>query len=65
MTSDDEIRDAVLAGVLSERTVDIITTGRRSGASRTTEIWITPIEGRIYICGTPNAGQAGVERQPR
>ena len=55
-------RDATLASLLTERTVDIITTGRRSGRERVTEIWTTPIEGRIYIIGTPNAGREGTER---
>jgi len=63
MASDDP--SAVLQSLLGERTVDIITTGRRSEESRTTEIWTTPIEGRIYILGTPNADRDGVERTPR
>ena len=65
MTVHDHERNAVLDSLLGERTVDIITTGRRTGQRRTTEIWTTPIEGRVYICGTPNASKAGVERQPR
>ena len=58
-------RDAILRSLLDERTVDIVTTGRRSGASRTTEIWTTVVDGQTYICGTPNASQPGVERRPR
>jgi deazaflavin-dependent oxidoreductase (nitroreductase family) len=58
-------RDAILRSLLDERTVDILTTGRRSGEARTTEIWTTVVEGQTYICGTPNASKAGVERQPR
>jgi deazaflavin-dependent oxidoreductase (nitroreductase family) len=58
-------RDAILRSLLAERTVDIITTGRRSGEARTTEIWTTVVEGQTYICGTPNASKAGVDRQPR
>ena len=65
MADDAPDQRAVLASLLNERTVDIITTGRRSGRIRTTEIWTTAIEGRIYICGTPNAGRDGVERTPR
>ena len=38
-----------------------VTTGRRSGATRTTEIWTTVVDGQTYICGTPNASKAGVE----
>lgn len=62
MTDD---RDEVLASLLGERTVDIVTTGRRSGQPRTTEIWTTIIDGRVYICGTPNAGREGATRTPR
>ncbi len=58
-------RDAILRSLLDERTVDIITTGRRSNAPRTTEIWTTVIDGQAYICGTPNASQPGIERRPR
>jgi hypothetical protein len=58
-------RDAILRSLLDERTVDIVTTGRRSHAVRTTEIWTTVVDGQTYICGTPNASQSGVERKPR
>jgi hypothetical protein len=58
-------RDAILRSLLEERTVDIVTTGRRSNAARITEIWTTVLDGQTYICGTPNASQSGVERQPR
>ena len=58
-------RDSILRSLLDERTVDIVTTGRRSGAERTTEIWTTVVDGQTYICGTPNASQPGVERRPR
>jgi hypothetical protein len=58
-------RDAILRSLLDERTVDIVTTGRRSKTARTTEIWTTVVGGTTYICGTPNASQPGVERKPR
>jgi deazaflavin-dependent oxidoreductase (nitroreductase family) len=57
--------DAIVRSLREERTVDIVTTGRRSGQSRTTEIWTTVVDGQTYICGTPNASKPGVERQPR
>lgn len=57
--------DAVIASLLAERTIDIVTTGRRSGRSRVTEIWTTLIAGEVFIVGTPNAGREGVERTPR
>ena len=58
-------RNAILRSLLDERTVDIVTTGRRSNVVRTTEIWTTVVDGQTYICGTPNASQPGVERKPR
>ena len=58
-------RQAIVRSLLDERTVDIVTTGRRSHAARTTEIWTTVVDGTTYICGTPNASKPGVERQPR
>jgi hypothetical protein len=65
MADNDTDHTALLDSLLGERTVDIVTTGRRTGSPRTTEIWTTVIEGQVYVCGTPNAGRAGVERQPR
>jgi F420H(2)-dependent quinone reductase len=48
----EEVRDALR----TDRLIDIITTGAKSGLSRRTEIWFTNIGGRIIICGTPSAG---------
>lgn len=36
-----------------DRTVDITTTGRRTGQSRRTEIWFHNVDGHFYITGTP------------
>jgi len=58
-------RDDILHSLLTERTVDIVTVGRRTGAERITEIWTTPLFGRLFVCGTPNAGKEGVWHQPR
>jgi len=58
-------RDGVLAALLGDRTVDIVTTGARTGLSRTTEIWTTIIAGEVFLCGTPNASLPDVERMPR
>jgi deazaflavin-dependent oxidoreductase (nitroreductase family) len=58
-------RDAILRSLREERTVDIVTVGRRTGMTRTTEIWTTVVDGQAYICGTPNASRSGVERAPR
>lgn len=34
-------------------TIDITTTGRRSGRPRTIEIWFLAIDDRVFITGTP------------
>lgn len=36
-----------------DRTVDIMTIGRRSGQPRRIEIWFHNLDGRIYISGLP------------
>lgn len=56
---------ALVASLVSERTVDIITRGRRSGLARTTEIWTTLVDGTLYVCGTPAAGPDGMAAEPR
>ena len=38
---------------MSTRTVDITTTGRRSGAPRTIETWVHERDGRDYLSGRP------------
>ena len=53
------------AALRRDRTIDIITTGARSGLERTTEIWFTNIAGRIIICGTPSADGANGPRSRR
>ena len=51
-----EIRNALR----KDRTIDIVTTGAKTGLPRRTEIWFTNVNGRIFICGTPNAkGEKG------
>jgi hypothetical protein len=57
--------EAARAALLSDRTIDIVTTGARTGRQRRTEIWFTNIEGRIIICGTPSASGDPGKRQPR
>lgn len=37
----------------TDLTIDITTTGRRSGEPRRIEIWFLHIDGRVYITGTP------------
>ena len=41
----DELRD--------DPTIDITTTGRRSGQLRRIEIWMLDVDGRFFITGTP------------
>jgi deazaflavin-dependent oxidoreductase (nitroreductase family) len=41
----DELRD--------DPTIDITTTGRRSGQPRRVEIWMLDVDGRFFITGTP------------
>jgi hypothetical protein len=39
--------------LLSDRTVDITTTGRRSGALRRIETWLYRADGKLYRSGSP------------
>src|SRR5574339_288114 len=56
----DQIREALR----KDRTIDIITTGAKSGLPRRIEIWFTNVNGRIIICGTPDAtGEKGPYRR--
>ena len=48
-----------------DRTIDIITIGAKTGLPRRTEIWFTNLNGRIIICGTPNAEDKKGEYTPR
>ncbi|MBI5302616.1 MAG: nitroreductase family deazaflavin-dependent oxidoreductase [Chloroflexi bacterium] len=47
----EEIKEALR----KDRTIDIITVGAKSGFPRKIEIWFTNVNGRIIICGTPDA----------
>jgi deazaflavin-dependent oxidoreductase (nitroreductase family) len=42
---------AVQQALKTDRTIDITTTGRKSGRPRKTEIWFYNIDGRLFICG--------------
>lgn len=44
-----EVQDALD----KDLTIDITTTGRKSGRPRTTEIWYHRFDGRYFITGTP------------
>ena len=45
--------DAVRQELADDPTVDITTTGRRSGQARRIEIWVLDVDGRFFITGTP------------
>jgi len=45
--------DVVRDELADDPTVDITTTGRRSGEPRRIEIWMLDVEGRFFITGTP------------
>jgi len=56
---------AVATALKSDRTIDIVTIGARTGLERTTEIWCTNIHRRIIICGTPSASGERSAPRPR
>jgi deazaflavin-dependent oxidoreductase (nitroreductase family) len=46
---DEKIKQALK----QDRTIDITTTGRKSGEARRKEIWFHNLDGRLYITGRP------------
>jgi deazaflavin-dependent oxidoreductase (nitroreductase family) len=50
----EQINDAIRAALERGHTIDITTTGRRTGEPRRIEIVFHNIDGRIYISGTPS-----------
>jgi deazaflavin-dependent oxidoreductase (nitroreductase family) len=52
----DDVREALdidRSSSIEQRTIDITTTGRRSGQPRRIEIWFYQFEGSIYLSGSP------------
>ena len=45
--------ESIQQALARDRTIDITTTGRKTGQPRRTEIWFHHVEGRLYITGTP------------
>lgn len=45
--------DEITTALETDRTIDITTTGRKSGEPRRLEIWFHNLEGRIFITGMP------------
>ena len=53
MDEQDEQDEQVKRALERDRTIDITTTGRRSGQPRRLEIWFHNLDGTIYITGSP------------
>lgn len=49
------MNDEIQRALREDRLIDIVTRGAKSGLPRKTEIWFTNVDGRIIICGTPDA----------
>ena len=52
---------AIQQALAQDRTIDITTTGRKTGEARRIEIWYHRVGGRYYITGSPR-GPAGGTR---
>lgn len=53
MVEDGRMNEAVTGALAHDRTIDITTTGRRSGRPRRIEIWFHNLSRGIFISGTP------------
>ena len=54
------MNEEIKKALKTDRTIDIITTGAKTGLPRRIEIWFNNVDGRIIITGTPNAtGERG------
>ncbi len=47
------MNDLVQQGLATDLTIDITTTGRKSGVKRRMETWFHRLDGRYYLTGTP------------
>ncbi len=59
------MRDDIQNALQTDRTIDIITVGAKSGLPRRIEIWFNNIDGRIIITGTPSATEGKGPYTPR
>ena len=59
------MNEEISKSLRTDRTIDIITTGAKSGLLRKKEIWFWIIDGRIIITGTPGAGGGKGAVKPR
>ncbi len=60
-----DIKTAIKEALRKDRTIDIITLGAKTGLPRRIEIWFTNVNGRIIICGTPDAKGGKGHYSPR
>ena len=49
----------------TDRTIDIVTTGAKSGEPRRIEIWFHRVDERIFITGLPGEAHNPARRRPR
>jgi len=49
----EDMDEAIRQALERDRTIDITTTGRKSGRPQRIEIWFHNLDGRLYITGTP------------
>ena len=49
------MKQAILQALQEDRTIDITTTGRKTGLPRRIEIWFHNLGGRLFITGTPGS----------
>lgn len=54
-----QLSEEIIEALNKDQTIDIITTGAKTGLARKIEIWFTKVGDRIIICGTPDAGGGG------
>lgn len=47
------MKEAIARALRTDRTIDITTTGRRSGRPHRIEIWFHNLDGTIYLSGSP------------
>ena len=52
-TKVSHVNDEIRRALETDRTIDITTTGRRSGQPRRLEMWFHNVDGRIFITGMP------------
>ena len=50
----------IAEALVHDRTIDITTTGRKSGTARRIEIWFHNLDGKLYITGAPGRRAVGM-----